>query len=342
MENPAISVLMPVYNGEKYLSEAIDSVLQQTFIDFEFLIINDGSTDSTEQIIREYIKKDNRIRYIKNKQNLGLVSTLNKGLGLAEGTYIARMDADDICHLERFQKQVTFMEVHPEIIICGTSYQTFGATKTTHILPVEYEAIKVGLLFGSCICHPSVLFKTSFIRDTKLQYLPETFPAEDYKIWAMAAKAGCLHNLPEVLLYYREHPTQISTENKQWQKDQTDKIKLEMLEWLSPEFNKEEKQYHVDVFIPGMINDKRELKPFNNWISRLISSNQKKGNFSDSFLKRKLRSHVKITTLRLVHKKYFEDNVFNFKRLLCYWCSGLVLNVAPKQNLKILLKSILS
>jgi len=340
VEQFIITVLMPVYNGEKYLGEAIDSVLEQSFTDFEFLIINDGSEDGTEQIVQEYARRDKRIIYIKNEQNQGLVRTLNKGLKLARGRYIARMDADDICHADRFQKQVDFMDDHSDVVICGTSFQSFGANNKTHIYPTEHESVKAGLLFGSCICHPSVFIRTSFVNETGLQYLPGAFPAEDYKIWGLAVRHGRLHNLQDVLLYYREHDTQISTENKQWQKEQTDKIRLEMLDWLSADFSEEERQYHIDVFIPGLVNEQSDLKQFKNWINKLISNNRGKENFDAAFLERKLKSHLKIIQLKWVHKSYFSDNVYNIKRWLKYLCSGLILKISLRQNLKILRKSI--
>jgi len=336
----AISVLLPVYNGEKYLAEAIESVLNQTYSDFEFLIISDGSTDGTKQISHKYAASDKRIRYIENEKNQGLVETLNKGLGLIRSKYIARMDADDVCHPERFQKQIYFMDGHPDVAICGTSFQSFGASNTTHIYPQEHEAIKAGLLFGSCICHPSVFMRTDFIREHKIEYLQETFPAEDYKIWVKAARYGQLHNLPDVLLQYREHDTQISTKNKQWQKEQTDKIRLEMLDWLSADFSEEERQYHIDVFTPGLVSERNDFKPFKNWINKLISSNREKENFNDAFLKQKLRNHLKTIRLRWVHKSYFSDNVYNINRLLKYLCSGSALKISLRQNLKFLLKSI--
>ncbi|MDT8394529.1 MAG: glycosyltransferase family 2 protein [Bacteroidales bacterium] len=341
MINPcAVSVLMPVYNGEKYLTEAIESVLKQTYIDFEFLAINDGSTDGTEAIIREYARKDSRVRYIANEKNLGLVEALNRGLAIAGGKYIARMDADDVCHPERFEKQVNFLETHPEVTVCGTSYKCFGAKDTTHMLPVEHEAIKASLIFGSVICHPSVFFRNSYLRKEKLRYLQETFPAEDYKIWVMAAKSGRLHNIPEVLLYYREHPAQISTVNDRWQKAQTDKIRLEMLDWLYTGFSDKNKQYHLEKFVPGKIEIKADLKDYRLWIERLMAANQQTGNFSEKALKHMLKNQFKQVVLRWVHQHYFANKNYNLKNLIKYLGSGLAISLSPKQNLKILLKSL--
>lgn len=117
-KKPAISVLMPVYNSEKYLNEAIESILNQTFVDFEFIIINDASNDNSENIIESY--QDSRIKYFKNEKNLGVAKTLNKGLKLAQGKYIARMDSDDISLPERLYKQFKFMEVYNDIDVCGS------------------------------------------------------------------------------------------------------------------------------------------------------------------------------------------------------------------------------
>src|ERR1017187_7276972 len=122
--SPYITVLMPVYNAAPFLREAIDSILNQTFKNFELLIINDGSTDNCEEIILTY--KDPRIRYIKNETNIKLISTLNKGIKLSKGKYIVRMDADDISFPDRIEKQVNYMETNPAIALCGTWFSSFG------------------------------------------------------------------------------------------------------------------------------------------------------------------------------------------------------------------------
>jgi glycosyltransferase involved in cell wall biosynthesis len=122
--NPLVTVLMPVYNGEEFLHEAIESILKQTYLNFELLIINDGSTDSSENIILSY--PDTRIRYIKNESNIKLIATLNNGFALAQGKYIVRMDADDYSVKERLQKQVAFMEANPEVTLAGSWFETIG------------------------------------------------------------------------------------------------------------------------------------------------------------------------------------------------------------------------
>jgi len=204
MKRPIISVVMPVYNGEKYLREAIDSILTQTYTDFEFIILNDGSIDSTEEIILSY--DDSRIVYVKNEKNLQIVKTLNKGIDLAKGEYIARMDADDISLPERFEKQMEFMEKNPDIDVCGTWYKTFGKNEYLHKLPVEHEQIKADLLFYCPLAHPTIMMKRS-IFDT-YEY-PDNFPkAEDYALWTKLVEYYKFSNIPICLLHYRLHSDQ--------------------------------------------------------------------------------------------------------------------------------------
>ena len=136
MQSPTISIVMPVYNCENYLHEAIKSILEQTYTDFEFIIINDGSEDNSEDIILSYA--DPRIIYIKNDKNMKIVKTLNKGISLSRGKYIARMDADDICYRDRLEKQLSFMEKHKDIDLCGSYAQNFGTRED-----VMYRVLKV-------------------------------------------------------------------------------------------------------------------------------------------------------------------------------------------------------
>jgi glycosyltransferase involved in cell wall biosynthesis len=142
--SPYVTVLMPVYNTEMYLKEAIDSILNQTFRDFEFIVINDGSTDSTSDIIESY--SDPRIIYLQNEKNLGVATSLNKGLSIAKGTYIARMDGDDVSRCDRLEKQVAFMDANPEIGVCGTWLETIGDRNEVWSPPRNHDQIIVGML----------------------------------------------------------------------------------------------------------------------------------------------------------------------------------------------------
>ena len=216
-----VSILMPVFNGEKYLQEAIESILGQTFVDYEFLIIDDGSADQSFSIIKEF--GDSRIKLERNGLNRGLVYSLNKGLDLASGEYIARMDCDDISLPERLAKQVAFMDCHPEVGVCGTWVESMDTGQIYRCL-VDHESIQAGLLQTNQMAHPSVMIRTSVIRQHRLYYNPAFPYAEDYELWVRMAKLTRLANLPEVLVRHRIHSLQISNLYQKEQQEIADLI----------------------------------------------------------------------------------------------------------------------
>ncbi len=201
---PKISVIMPVYNAEQYLREAIDSILSQTFGDFELIIIDDGSKDSSPAIVERY--EDPRIRFYVNEENMGVAKTLNRGLDLATGQYIARMDSDDISLPERFAKQVAYLDAHPEIGILATDVQTFGAQEYYHPTSKTHEQLSVDMLFSCCLCHPTVMMR----RSLGLRYDPAFNRMEDYELWIRASQQCRLACYPEILFRYRIHPHQVT------------------------------------------------------------------------------------------------------------------------------------
>jgi len=207
--NPIVSVVMSVYNGETYLHEAIESILNQTYSDFEFIIIDDGSEDNSLAIIKKYQKQDKRIKLI-SRENKGLIASLNEGISYAKGKYIARMDGDDISSLDRLQEQVGFLESNSHIDMCGSYIQLFDDTKSLQEwqYPTSDEDIKLMLMFISPFAHPSVMIKTSVFKNFK--YTDFTH-IEDYKLWVDMALGGCkMSNIDKVLLKYRYHDNQIS------------------------------------------------------------------------------------------------------------------------------------
>ncbi|ADE13112.1 glycosyltransferase family 2 protein [Sideroxydans lithotrophicus] len=212
---PVISVAMPVYNGEKYLAEAIDSILKQTFSDFEFIIIDDGSTDNSLQVLKKYQERDTRIRLI-SRENRNLATTLNDIIDLAKGQWIARMDQDDVALPQRFERQLRWLQ-ETDADICGSWARLFGTADTRVLKHAQSDsAVKAELLFGSPFAHPSVMMKADLVKG--LRYDKAWEKCEDYDLWERAAQAGWnMTNVPEVLLLYRQHETQISTStsNKQ-------------------------------------------------------------------------------------------------------------------------------
>jgi glycosyltransferase involved in cell wall biosynthesis len=216
-DRPLISVAMPVYNGEQFLPDAIDSILGQTFTDFELIIINDGSTDKSLELLFEYQKLDSRISLI-TRENRNLVATLNQMIDLAKGQWFARMDQDDIALPFRFERQLKWLE-QTEADICGTWVESFGAGKKRILKhPQTDEALKMELLFGSSFAHPTVFMKTKLLR--QMRYDENWESCEDYDLWERAARRGWkMTNVPEVLLRYRQHNNQISTKTLSLQQD---------------------------------------------------------------------------------------------------------------------------
>lgn len=202
---PKVTVLMSVYNGRRYLSQAIESILNQTWHDFEFLIINDGSTDNSREIIKSF--DDPRIRLVDNSENIGLVSSLNRGLELAQGELIARQDADDLSYSDRLNKQVRFLERHPEIILLGTSVKTIDESGRPH--PVKWEvptglaAIRWHLMFENAFVHTSTMYRRNIVRDIFGGYDTTFARAQDYELWSRIARKYPVENLASVLVAHR-------------------------------------------------------------------------------------------------------------------------------------------
>lgn len=204
-----VSVLMGVYNGECYLREAIDSILSQTYRNFEFLIVNDGSTDGTDEILRSY--HDPRIRVINNDRNIGLARSLNKGLALARGAYVARQDADDISRPDRLDKQLNFMQGNKNIAVLGTQVDYIDChARPLRVFATNYPvsplAAKYSLMFDAPVGHPTVLFRKDIVWNKFGGYDPTYAISEDTELWCRLGKEYSIQNLPDVLVTMRLHP----------------------------------------------------------------------------------------------------------------------------------------
>ena len=203
------SVLLPVYNGSKYLREAIESLLQQTFKDFELIIIDDCSKDNSLEIIKSFV--DNRIIIFENPKNKGKSYSLNKGIEAARGKYLILADQDDISFPSRFQKQIDFMEANPEIGVSGTQIETFGENviSETSNYPLTHQENILRLLTVSPFAHPSVILRKKVLISNNLRYIVGVI-AEDYSLWTRLLLVAKSANLKEVLLRYRIHPASIT------------------------------------------------------------------------------------------------------------------------------------
>lgn len=257
-----ISVLMPVYNAEEYVAEAIESTLKQSFGDFEFLIIDDGSTDNTQSIIRSY--KDERINVITNEHNL--VNSLNLGLNKAKGRYIARMDADDIMHIDRLRIQYEIMEEEPSITVCGSWMRVFG--ENIHrggIMKSGLGLIDFPLLLllkENFIYHPTVMMRSSFLKENKIKYSENYTWAEDYKLWFdISSLGGRFFIDSETLLYHRVSDNQVRASKNKEQAKLAMSIRNEILNHLIAQSDEKFKLSELNILLKtikdaGILSDK--------------------------------------------------------------------------------------
>jgi glycosyltransferase involved in cell wall biosynthesis len=271
--DPRVSVLMTVYNGEKYLSEAIDSILNQTFEDFEFIIIDDGSTDGSADIIQSY--RDERIRFLRNGKNLSVPVSSNIGLKLSCGEYIARMDCDDISLPERLEKQVQFMDDHPEVGICGTWLEIFGNAEGVWRYPSENSEIMALSFFNSPMAHPTSMMRKELLFKYSLFYDESYTYSSDYEFWVRCGKYFPLANLDEVLFRYRRHGTQIGNRHIKEESQFSDQIRLRQLHELGLDPNSREIELHRALVLGSYFADKKFVESVNKWMLEIKCKNDR-------------------------------------------------------------------
>ena len=236
MTHPLVSVIMPVYNGEKFLSQAIESILCQSMRDFEFIIVDDGSTDDTWEIVSAQARQDSRINLVRNANNEGLMRSLNTGLALARGEFIARQDADDVSMPDRLQKQNSFLQAHPDIGVVGTASQRMGANgeNTGTVTPPQSDtALRWRLLFGTTFCHPSIMLRRGLLREHGIRYRLKS-PVEDYDFLIQLSQQTRMANLSEPLYRYRIHDDSTSTRTADTVEEVTAQVSAQQLQPLLP------------------------------------------------------------------------------------------------------------
>lgn len=201
MNTPLVSVLLPVYNGEKYIREAVDSILGQSYHEIELLVIDDGSQDETLEVLETY--SDPRLRVLVNEKNRGVAVSLNRGIRESRGQFIARMDSDDIARKHRIARQVEFLEKHPELSICGGAMRCFFEKNGKMSYPLTHSQIRAQCLFNTPFAHPVVCWRKSDFEKEDLFYQEDPPTAEDYQLWERATRKLKAANLKEILLDYR-------------------------------------------------------------------------------------------------------------------------------------------
>ena len=227
---PLVSVIMPVYNGEKFLRDSIESILNQTYKNFEFIIVDDGSTDNSVRIIKEYQKKDKRIKLIENKKNLGQSRALKIGLNNARGFYYSKMDQDDISDKNILEKELDFLEKNKDYVIVGSNLEIIDEDKKKigyRFYPQENKEIKKTLIFKSPFAYPSIMIRLESLKiilyDEKYLY------CEDYDLWFKLLKYGKGKNLPDFLLKYRINKNQVKSKRLKIQLKETIQVQRKYL-----------------------------------------------------------------------------------------------------------------
>lgn len=286
MRSPTVSVILPVYNGEQYIANSIESILGQSYADFEFIILNDGSTDASETIIKKYARIDSRVLLYSYRENSGYVPRLNFGIKQARGEFIARMDHDDIADRLRLDIQVRFLQDNEGYVMCGSWYNNFGELQGPAQLPVDDEDIRVHLMKGNPFCHPSVLIRASVIKTNKLFYTPELMPSEDYKLWVDLIKLGKVANIPQYLLNYRTHKCNTSKSRTQNQILLRNKVQLYYIKsFLKKVAFREEEFQIIGPFLAGRLErDIHNIRAVYHVIRKLFLCTKLNGKVYQMFL----------------------------------------------------------
>ena len=287
--SPLVTVLMPIHNGEAFVADALESILEQTFRDFEFLIIDDGSTDESVKIIERY--GDPRIRLVCNDERIALIRTLNRGLELARGKYVARMDADDVSLPERLERQVAFMEATPAVGACGTWVTTIGdgdGSVWQYQYPEGADDIRCRLLFHTAIVHPSVCIRRDVYARHHFRFDEAYLHAEDYELWCRVSEVLPLANLGSVLLRYRVHAGSVSRQHQAVQESTVRRIHRERLSRLRLTPTDEELFVHRWVVMDGPAGEALPQLDVGNWLVKLLRANEKHGIYPRSAFEKTL------------------------------------------------------
>jgi glycosyltransferase involved in cell wall biosynthesis len=273
--SPRVSVLMSVYNGEQYLEEAVESILNQTFTDFEFIIVDDGSLDSSPGLLARHAQRDPRILVHRLDSNRGLSVALNAGLKLARGEYIARMDSDDVSLPDRLQEQVAFMDAHPHIGICGTWVELIGTIKRqVWKYPTQHAAIHARMLFANTLVHPSVIMRAVAIGKNALQYDENVRYAQDYELWSRAIMSVKFANIDQVLLRYRIHAEGTGAKHRTAQYQTHAVVYRRLFSSFGFEYSEDDLRLHRQIGAYQYESDIEFLRRTRKWLELISRANK--------------------------------------------------------------------
>ena len=283
---PKVTVLMPVLNSSQYLHSSIRSILGQTFKDFQFLIIDDGSQDGSQDIVRSF--QDPRILLVQNESNLGVAATLNKGLALSKTKYIARMDADDISKATRIACQVEMMEREADLDICGSWVRMIDDDGKGQVIryPTESAIIKSYLLFNNPLAHPSVILRKNSLLRHSLSYDERIGAGQDYEFWSRCAEFCCIKNIPKSLVLWRRHSQGVT--NKDFQKSNDTALLVQNRELAKLGLDCDERclEEHRRIGNGSGMKSCQDLEGALSWLNSIIKLNRSKQQYDEESLLR--------------------------------------------------------
>lgn len=325
---PTVSVVMPAYNAEKYICEAIDSILCQTYTDFEFIIINDCSTDRTEEIILSYC--DSRIVYLKNERNLGVAMSLNRGLEIARGEFIARMDADDISMPQRLEKQIDFMMRKSNVAVLGSDIAIFNdkGTLQTGWSSDSPSRMKVDLFFSCGLAHPSVMMRHDVIKELG-GYDPDYNGLEDYELWCRVIEKYDITTLPDVLLKYRIHESQVTKNPTAEYGERFRKLKMRQLSQLGIDPMCDTANAYYKFCEGAGLKTEKDISDLNSFFELAVDANKKCDFYDTEKLVSTFKSVLIQNAAKLPHRDIKE---FSAKSSLIHY--GDIVAHIMKQKIK--------
>ena len=287
---------MPVYKTAPYLREAMDSILSQTFTDFELIVLNDCSPDNAEEILDEY--KDPRIVRYLGEKNVGLANVLNVGMQMAKGEYIARMDSDDLSTPNRLEVQVEYLEQHPDIDLCSCGMKLFGAKDGTWIRESDPDKVRISALFFSPILHASSVWRKEAFEKEGLHFEQEMVPAEDYDLWCRALAKGLrMVNIPECMYLYRIHPNQATGNTERTSRKEVE-VRRKFLRTIFPDGREED----IDRF--ASLNNCSDSDGFKQIAESLLELNSKSGFFNIEKLSDRINRRYQYLVGKELHKHF--------------------------------------
>ncbi len=296
-----ISVIMSVYNEECYLQDAIDSILAQTVQDFELIIVDDCSTDRTREILRRY--QDPRIHVIWNEENRGLTANLNLAISLAKGQYIARMDGDDLSHPDRFEKELRYLQEHPELKLISCRTETFGNETLRSDIQGDPEYLRCRMLVRPVLAHPGFLVRGEVFRELGFRYDESFRQAQDYDLAARLSREYSIGICPEVLLSYRAHKGQVSQKAGGSQFANADRVRSRLLQELEIVFDESEWTDYHQLVLENRTDDVAMMKRVVTLLDRIAAQNEEKHVYDSQVLKGTLGSILADWMIRTKSRK---------------------------------------